>query len=63
MSKQKKWIVEASETVYYLMEIDAETREEAIEKAYEEVTQVDIVDSDGFTIDNVEEMKDEPSNR
>jgi mannitol/fructose-specific phosphotransferase system IIA component (Ntr-type) len=63
MSKQKKWIVEASETVYYWMEIEAETREEAIEIAMEEVTQADIVETDGFTIDNVEEMKDEPRNR
>ena len=47
--------IRASEQVFYKEDIEAETREEAIEKFYDIVSQLEPCDSDNFTIDDVEE--------
>jgi ribosomal protein L20A (L18A) len=54
-----KFIIKASEEVYYQEEIEAETREEAIEKLYDMASYLEPCDSDHFTIDKVEEEGDE----
>ena len=48
--------IKASEQVFYQEEVEAETREEAIEKFYD-MMQGDLepCDSDNFTIDEVED--------
>jgi ribosomal protein L20A (L18A) len=52
--------IKASETVFYQEEIQAETRDEAIEKFYDMMTStLEPCDSDNFTIDHVEEEGDE----
>jgi len=55
-----RFTIKASETVFYQEEIEAETREEAIEKFYD-MMQGDIepCDADGFQIDDVEEEDDD----
>jgi ribosomal protein L20A (L18A) len=52
--------IKASETVFYQEEIQAETRDEAIEKFYDMMCgSLEPCDSDNFTIDHVEEEGDE----
>jgi hypothetical protein len=52
--------IKASEQVFYQEEIQAETRDEAIEKFYDMMTStLEPCDSDNFTIDDVEEEGDE----
>lgn len=52
--------IKASETVFYQEEIQAETRDEAIEKFYDMMTSaLEPCDSDNFTIDHVEEEGDD----
>ena len=52
--------IKASETVFYQEEIQAETRDEAIQKFYDMMTSaLEPCDSDNFTIDDVEEEGDE----
>jgi hypothetical protein len=52
--------IKASETVFYQEEIQAETRDEAIEKFYDMMcSSLEPCDSDNFTIDHVEEEGDE----
>ena len=55
-----RFTIKASEQVFYQEEIEAETRDEAIEKFYD-MMQGDLepCDSDNFTIDDVEEEADE----
>ena len=59
--KPQKYLVEASETVYYEVEIEAMSKEEAFEKAYEiELgTEEHIVNHKGFQVDNIAEVEDE----
>ena len=59
--KPQKYLVEASETVYYEVEIEAMSKEEAFEKAYEiELgTEEHIVNHKNFQVDNIAEVKDE----
>ena len=59
--KPQKYLVEASETIYYEVEIEAMSKEEAYEKAYEiEVgTEDQIVDYQNFQVDNIAEVEDE----
>ena len=55
-----RFIIKASEQVFYQEEIQAETRDEAIEKFYDMMTSaLEPCDSDNFTIDHVEEEGDE----
>ena len=54
-----RFIIKASEEVYYQEEIEAETREEAIEKLYDMASYLEPCDSDHFTIDKVEEEGNE----
>ena len=54
-----RFIIKASEQVYYQEEVEAETREEAIEKFYDMTGSLEPCDSDNFTIDHVEEEGDE----
>lgn len=55
-----RFIIQASEQVFYQEEIQAETREEAIEKFYDMMQgSIEPCDSDNFTIDNVEEEGDD----
>ena len=56
----KTFRVKASEQVFYQEEVEAETREEAIEKFYDMMQgALEPCDSDNFTIDDVEEEGDE----
>ena len=59
--KPKKYLVEASETVYYEVEVEAMSKEEAFEKAYEIEfgTEEHVVDYQNFQVDNVAEVEDE----
>jgi len=50
-----RFIIKASEEVYYQEEIEAETKDEAIEKFYDMASYLEPCDSDHFTIDKVEE--------
>ena len=55
-----KFIIQASEQVFYQEEIEAETEAEAIEKFYDMATSsLEPCDSDNFTIDKVEEYGDD----
>jgi len=54
-----RFIIKASEEVYYQEEIEAETKDEAIEKFYDmSYGNLEPCDADGFQIDNIEEMGD-----
>ena len=50
----KTFRIRASEQVFYKEDIEAETKEEAIEKFYDMAGQLEPCDSDNFTIDDVE---------
>jgi len=55
-----RFTIKASEQVYYQEEVEAETRDEAIEKFYDMMTSaLEPCDNDNFTIDHVEEEGDE----
>lgn len=55
-----RFIIQASEQVFYEEEIEAETRDEAIEKFYDMgISGLVPCDSDNFTIDHVEEHGDD----
>jgi hypothetical protein len=54
-----KFIIKASEEVYYQEEIEAETRDEAMEKFYDMASQLDPVDYDGFNVYKIEEYGDD----
>ena len=60
--KPKKYLIEASEVVYYEIEVEAVDEQDAINKAFD--TPIDentpIKKSDGFQIDNVAEVDDAP---
>lgn len=52
-----KFIINASETAFYAYEIEAETEEEAITKAYEaDFTKIEPCDYAGFQVDYAEEI-------
>jgi hypothetical protein len=52
-----RFIIQASEQVFYQEEIEAETEHEAIEKFYDMATSsLEPCDSDNFTIDTIEEV-------
>ncbi len=51
----KTFRIRASEQVFYKEDIEAETKEEAIQKFYDMATQLEPCDYDNFTIDDVEE--------
>lgn len=51
-----KFIVEASEEVFYWKEIKAKNRKEAIEIFNKTMTNDDIVDGQGFTVEQVTEV-------
>jgi ribosomal protein L20A (L18A) len=51
--------IKASEVVFYQEEIQAKTRDEAIEKFYDMTGSLEPCDADNFTIDHVEEEGDE----
>jgi len=61
--KPQKYLVEASETVYYEVEIEAMSKKEAMEKAYEIELGLNehIVNHKGFQVDNIAEVEDEPN--
>ena len=52
-----KFIVEASEEVFYWKEVEADSREHAIEVFNETMTNQDIADGQGFTIEEVREVE------
>ena len=55
-----RFTIKASEQVFYQEEIEAETRDEAIEKFYDMMHgDLEPCDSKNFTIDDVEEEGDE----
>lgn len=58
--KPKKYLIEASEVVYYEVEVEAFSEEEAYEKAYHTDVGKDeqIVDYGNFQVDNVMEMEE-----
>ena len=51
-----KFIVEASEEVFYWKEVEAKNREEAIEVFNQTISNDDITDGQGFTIEDVSEV-------
>jgi len=51
-----KFIVEASEEVFYWKEVEAKDREEAIEVFNQTISNEDITDGQGFTIEDVSEV-------
>ena len=54
-----KYAIRASETVYYYIEVDADSHDDAIEKAREYTfTNDDIVDGDYFDIYDVIELNE-----
>ena len=59
--KPQKYLVEASEIVYYEVEIEAMSEEEARKKAYEIELGLDdhIVNHANFQVDNIAEVEDE----
>ena len=59
--KPQKYLVKASETVCYEVEIEAMSKEEAFEKAYEMElgTEEHIVNYKGFQVDDIDEVEDE----
>ena len=56
-----RFIIKASEETFYQEEVEAKTTDEAIEKCYLLMQNGDIdpCDTDGFTIDKVEEEDDD----
>jgi ribosomal protein L20A (L18A) len=52
-----KFIVEASEEVFYYKEVEAKNEKEAIEIFNKTLTNDDMVDGQGFTIEQVSEVK------
>ena len=58
--KPQKYLVQASEVVYYEVEIEAMSKEEAYEKAYEIEFGTDdhIVDYKDFHVDNIAEVEE-----
>ena len=54
-----KFIIQASEQVFYQEEIEAETRDEAVEKFYDMASQLEPCDADNFTIDKIQEYGDD----
>ena len=52
-----KFIIQASEEVFYWKEVEADSREHAIEVFGATIENSDIVDGQGFTIEDVEEIK------
>lgn len=53
-----KYLIEASEKVYYAIEVEANSKEEARNKILKGEVQIDEAkDSSDFEIDNVEEIK------
>jgi hypothetical protein len=53
-----RFIIKASEEVYYQEEIEAETRDEAMEKFYDVASQLEPCDSDHFNVYKIEEFGD-----
>lgn len=51
-----KFIVEASEEVFYWKEVEADNKKHAIEVFNETMTNDDIVDGQGFTVEQVSEV-------
>jgi len=55
-----KFIIKASEQVFYQEEIEAKTKDEAIEKFYDmSYGNLEPCDADGFQIDNIQEEGDD----
>lgn len=55
-----RFIIQASEQVFYEEEIEAENEDEAIQKFYDMACDsLEPCDSDNFTIDKIEEYGDE----
>jgi hypothetical protein len=55
-----RFIIQASEQVFYQEEIEAETQDEAIEKFYDmSCGSLEPCDADNFTIDKIEEVGDD----
>jgi hypothetical protein len=55
-----RFTIKASEQVYYQEEIEAETRDEAVEKFYDMACgSLEPCDADNFTIDNIQEFGDD----
>ena len=54
-----KFIIKASEEVFYQEEIEAETRDEAMQKFYDIASQLEPCDSDNFNVYKVEEYGDD----
>ena len=56
---KKKYLVTATETVYYEKIVEAENEDRAYEVFVETTTEEDIVDSCNFEVDDIVEVKDE----
>lgn len=52
-----KFIVEASEEVFYWKEVEADNEQHAIEVFNQTMTNEDIADGQGFTIEQVSEVE------
>lgn len=56
---KKKYLVTATETVYYEKVVEAENEDEAYNTFVETADEEDIVDSANFEVDNIDEVEDE----
>ena len=54
-----RFIIQASEQVFYQEEIEAENKDEAIEKFYDMSSQLEPCDSDHFAIHKIKEYGDD----
>ena len=52
-----KFMVHASEEVFYAKEVEAKNKKEAIEIFNQTMTNEDIIDGQGFTVEEVLEMQ------
>ena len=56
---KKKYLVTATETVYYEKIVEAENEDEAYNTFVETADEEDIVDSANFEVDNIDEVEDD----
>jgi hypothetical protein len=55
----KKYIVTATETIFYEKIVEAENEDEAYNTFVETANEEDVIDSCNFEVDGVEEMEDD----
>jgi len=56
---KKKYLVTATETIYYEKIVEAENEDEAYNTFVETADEEDIVDSANFEVDNIDEVIDD----